>query len=83
VLNGPRRALHRCSHSASPRSVSTERRSAMDGEPVSKAEPTPAGERVILAALRSQLARANDVLIAQQRAAGLVGQIRGLRYPWD
>jgi hypothetical protein len=43
---------------------------------------TPACERVILAALRSQLASATDVPnIAQQRAAGLVGQIRGLRYP--
>lgn len=45
---------------------------------------TPTGERVILAALRSQLAGANDVLnTSQQQAAGLAGQVRNLRYPFD
>ena len=44
------------------------------------AVPTPAGERVILTALRSQVARTGRVLNAtQQQAAGLAGQIRALR----
>jgi hypothetical protein len=48
------------------------------------AVPTPAGERVILTALRSQVARAGRVLNAtQQQAAGLAGQIRALDYPHD
>ena len=43
---------------------------------------TPAGERAILVALRSQLARANDVVTTtKQQAAGLAGQVRALKYP--
>ncbi|WP_158220766.1 DUF4226 domain-containing protein [Mycobacterium lehmannii] len=45
---------------------------------------TPAGERAILLALRSQLSRANDVVTATTaQASGLAGQIRGLTYPVD
>jgi hypothetical protein len=45
---------------------------------------TPAGERAILTALRSQLARASQVVNStQQQAAGLAGQIRALQYPRD
>ena len=48
--------------------------------PAAGAVPTPAGERVILTALRSQVARTGRVLNAtQQQAAGLAGQIRALR----
>jgi hypothetical protein len=43
---------------------------------------TPAGERAILVALRSQLTRANDVVTTtKQQAAALAGQVRALKYP--
>jgi hypothetical protein len=43
---------------------------------------TPAGEKAVLVALRSQLARANDVVsTTKQQAAGLAGQVRSLKYP--
>jgi hypothetical protein len=45
---------------------------------------TPAGRRAILAALRSQLSQASDVVSStNQQASGLAGQIRGLTYPHD
>ena len=43
---------------------------------------TPAGQRAILSALRSQLTQASDVVNAtQQHASGLAGQLRALKYP--
>ena len=43
---------------------------------------SPAAERAILVALRSQLARANDVVTTtKQQAAALAGQVRALKYP--
>ena len=45
---------------------------------------TPAAQRVILTALRSQVAQAQDVVnTAKTQAAGLAGLVRALKYPLD